>query len=306
MSIVGFIGLGIMGSPMAKNLIDKGCKLFVNDVDPCAVEKLVAYGAKYASLERIGMECQMIFTVLPSDDIVKAVICGEEGIGTVIKPETVVVDCSSITPTQARQCSEFLHERGCEYLDAPVSGGEPKAVDATLSIMVGGDEKTFNKVLPYLLMIGSSAEYIGESGSGCITKLANQIIVNLTIAAVSEALVLAAKAGVEPNNVYKAIRRGLAGSAVLEAKAPLMIHRQFEPGGKLSINLKDIKNVMGTAHDINVPLPLSSYLLEIMQALKVKGHLNEDHSAIIKYYEDLADIQIDQGINREDKCETKK
>jgi len=298
--MVGFIGLGIMGSPMAKNLIDKGCKLLVNDVDQCAVEKLVMYGAKYASLERIGTECQIIFTVLPSDDIVKAVICGEEGIGTVIKPETVVVDCSSITPTQAKQCSEFLHERGCEYLDAPVSGGEPKAVDATLSIMVGGDEKTFNKVLPYLLMIGASAEYIGGSGSGCITKLANQIIVNLTIAAVSEALVLAAKAGVEPNNVYKAIRGGLAGSAVLEAKVPLMIHRQFEPGGKLSINLKDIKNVMGTAHDINVPLPLSSLLLEIMQTLKVKGHLNEDHSAIIKYYEDLADIQIDRGISRGD------
>ncbi len=177
-------------------------------------------------------------------------------------------------------------------MDAPVSGGEPKAIDGTLAFMVGGQPETFERMQPYFKIMGASALLVGPCGSGCIAKLANQIIVNLNITAVAEALVFATKAGVDPDKVYQAIRAGLAGSTVLDAKAPMMIGRNFKPGGKLSINLKDIKNVMATAHALDVPLPFTSQLLEVMQALKVDGHLDDDHSGIVQYFEKLAGVQV--------------
>ena len=158
--------------------------------------------------------------------------------------------------------------------------------------MAGGSSEDFERAYPYFMMMGASAILIGEVGSGCITKLANQVIVNLTIAAVSEAMVLATKAGADPEKVYKAIRGGLAGSVVLDAKVPMMLERNFIPGGKISINHKDIKNVIETAHIIDAPVPMSAQLFEIMQALKVHGHMDDDHSGIVQYFEALADIKV--------------
>lgn len=296
-SEIGFIGLGIMGKPMAKNLLKKGCKLWVNDLDEKAVAEVVALGAKGASLKEIGKECKIIFTILPMGSVVQSVLFDSDGLTKEIGEGSIIVDMSSVTPVESKTCAEKLEKIKVGFLDAPVSGGEPKAIDGTLAFMVGGKKETFEKILPYFEMMGASALLVGESGSGSVTKLANQVIVNLNIAAVSEALVMATKAGADPELVYQAIRGGLAGSAVLDAKAPLMVTRNFVPGGKISINLKDIKNVMKTAHEIDVPMPLSSQLLEIMQALKVDGHLEDDHGGIVKYFEKLAQVEVKKRTN---------
>ena len=249
-------------------------------------------GAQAATLKEIGEKCPVIFTILPNGAIVQSVLFGADGVAEGVKEGSVVVDMSSVTPTESKVCAEKLASLGVDFLDAPVSGGEPKAIDGTLAFMVGGKQEAFDRMVPYFDIMGASALLVGGTGSGSVTKLANQVIVNLNIAAVSEALVLATKAGADPELVYKAIRGGLAGSTVLDAKAPLMIDRNFVPGGKISINLKDIKNVMATAHDIDVPLPMSSQLLEIMQALKVDGHLEDDHGGIVQYFEKLAGVEV--------------
>ncbi len=292
MEKVGFIGLGIMGRPMATNLVKKGVDVLAYDIVPAAVDALVEVGAKRGTLAEIGEQCPIIFTILPNGAIVQDVLFGQGGVCETIKAGTTVADLSSVTPTESKTCAEKLAPLGVDFVDSPVSGGEPGAIQGTLSFMAGGSEKAFNTVKPYFELMGSSAVLIGDVGSGAVTKLANQIIVNLTIAAVSEGLVLATKAGADPEKVYQAIRGGLAGSAVLDAKAPMIINRNFKPGGKISINHKDIKNVLATAHDIDVPLPLTANLFEIMQALKVGGHMNDDHGGIVQFYEQLADVIV--------------
>jgi len=295
MSKVGFIGLGIMGSPMAKQMISKGTELLVFDISEKAVSELVSAGATASSLAEIGQECDFIFTILPNGSIVKSTLFGEGGVAKHIKPGTVVVDMSSVTPVDSKYCYDELRELGASFLDAPVSGGEPKAIDGTLSFMVGGDEEAFTKTLPLFYQMGSSAVLVGESGSGSTTKLANQIIVNLNIAALGEALVFAMKAGVDPEKVFMAIRGGLAGSAVMEAKAPMIMNRNFKPGGKLSINHKDIKNVVDTAHELSIPVPMSAQLFEVMQGLKVRGLMDDDHGALVKHFELLAGVEVQKG-----------
>ncbi len=292
MKKIGFIGLGIMGKPMAKNLIKEGYNLAVYDLNKDVVNELVCEGAEYKELKQIGEECEFIFTILPNGKIVQNVLFGEEGVVSKIKEGSIVVDMSSVTPTESVFCATELKKLGVGFIDSPVSGGEPKAIDGTLAFMAGGEEEVYKRVLPYFEAMGSSALLIGPSGSGSVTKLTNQVIVNLTIAAVSEGFVLAAKAGADPEKVYKAIRGGLAGSTVLDAKMPMIMNRDFKPGGKISINLKDIKNVMGTAHDLDVPMPMTSQLLEAMQSLKVLGNLDDDHAGIAKYFERLADVEI--------------
>jgi len=289
---IGFIGLGIMGKPMAANLLKNGCDLMVNDINPAAVAELQRAGAAAGTPAEIGSACNIVFTMLPNGPIVQEVLFSPGGIAAALKPGSMVVDSSSVTPVEAQTCEKKLSELKVGYLDAPVSGGEPKAMDGTLAFMVGGRQNEFERILPYFQMMGASALLVGPCGSGCIAKLANQIIVNLTITAVAEAVVFATKAGADPEKVYQAIRGGLAGSAVLDAKVPMMITRNFKPGGKLSINLKDIKNVMATAHALDVPLPFTSQLLEVMQALKVDGHLEDDHSGIVQYFEKLAQVQV--------------
>lgn len=288
----GFIGLGIMGRPMAKNLIKAGKDLLVSDLNKEAVDDLVSFGAKEATYQEIGEKCDRIFIMVPSGEISKSIIFSENGIISTIKEGTIVCDMSSVTPVESKECYDGLKEKGVGFLDAPVSGGEPGAIAGTLAIMAGGDEEVFDQMKEYFDILGSSYLLIGESGSGSVTKLANQVIVNNTIAIVSEAFVLAAKAGANPSKVYEAIRGGLAGSAVLDAKIPMIIERNFKPGGPIRINHKDIKNVINTAHSIDVPMPYTAQLYEILQALKVHGHMEDDHGGIAQYFEELAGIEI--------------
>ncbi len=293
---IGFIGLGIMGKPMAINLIKAGFKLYVNDVNPNAMSELEALGAIPASKDEIAAQCAVALTILPNGDIVKDVLISSSGLLSKMKPGSLVIDMSSITPIEARECGSAFQKKGIDYLDAPVSGGEPKAIDGTLAFMVGGTQNAFERAKPLFKAMGTSAVLVGDTGAGCITKLSNQIIVNLTIAAVSEALTFAAKAGVDPGKVYQAIRGGLAGSTVLDAKAPMMLRRNYVPGGKISINKKDINNVMKTAADIDMPVFLTSTLQDIMTVLKNTGHFEDDHGGIIQFYEYAAQTLVSSEI----------
>ena len=292
MSKVGLIGLGIMGRPMAKNLLRAKVPLMVSDLNAEAVEDLVSCGAEAGSYKQIGAACDTVITVLPSGAIVQEVLFGAEGVAKTLHKGTLVCDMSSVTPVESRHCYDQLRSIDVGFVDAPVSGGEPGAIAGTLAIMCGGEQQDFDRMQSYFQILGSSALLIGGPGSGSVTKLANQVIVNLNIAAVSEALVLATKAGADPMKVYKAIRGGLAGSAVLDAKAPMICARNFKPGGKISINHKDIKNVLATAHAIDVPMPFTAQLFEIQQALKVAGHMNDDHGGYVQYFEQLAGIEV--------------
>ena len=293
MSKIGFIGLGIMGKPMSRNLLKAGFQLVIYDIDRAPVEELKQAGAEVgASPMDVAAKAHVIITMLPNSPHVKAAVLGKDGVIEGAHKGSIVVDMSSITPIVSREISEALAQKGIRMLDAPVSGGEPKAIDGSLSIMAGGAQADFDEVLPIFKAMGSSAVLTGGSGAGSVTKLANQIIVQLNIAAVSEALVMATKAGVDPELVYKAIRGGLAGSTVLDAKAPLMLDRKFDPGGRISTNLKDIANVLETSHEIGVPLPLTAVVMEILQALKADGMGNLDHGAIVRFYEKLAHVEV--------------
>ena len=288
----GFIGLGIMGRPMAKNLLKAGKELLVSDLKTEAVADAVNAGAQEATYAEIGAQCDRIIIMVPSGAISKSILFGENGVASTIKEGAIVCDMSSVTPVESKECYDGLKAKGVGFLDAPVSGGEPGAVNGTLAIMAGGDAEDFEAMQEYFDILGSSALLIGESGSGSVTKLANQVIVNNTIAVVSEAFVLAAKAGADPKKVYEAIRGGLAGSAVLDAKIPMIIERNFKPGGPIRINHKDIKNVVNTAHSIDVPIPYTAQLYEILQTLKIHGHMEDDHGGIVQYFEKLAGIEV--------------
>lgn len=292
MNKVGFIGLGIMGGPMARHLLEGGVKLVVSDLNEKIVEEFVAAGAERGTYAEIGAQCDVVLTILPTGAIVRDILFGEDGVAGALSAGKIVCDMSSVTPAESRLCYEKLKAMGVGFVDAPVSGGEPGAIAGTLAIMCGGDERDFNALKPCFDLMGGSALLIGGPGSGSVTKLANQTIVNLTIAAVSEALVLAAKCGTDPEMVYRAIRGGLAGSTVLDTKAPMMYTRNFKPGGTITVNHKDIKNVINTAHDIDVPMPLTAQLFEIMQTLKVSGHMGDDHAGIVQYFEQLAGVQV--------------
>ncbi|UKS56245.1 2-hydroxy-3-oxopropionate reductase [Exiguobacterium acetylicum] len=289
---VGFIGLGIMGKPMALNILNAGYDVTVNDLNTESVETLVQAGAVFGTPADMGATCDVIITMLPASHHVQQVVLGENGLLQTATAGTILIDMSSISPVASVEIANQAALRGVEMLDAPVSGGEPKAIDGTLSIMVGGKETIFETVKPLLEVVGASVTLVGKNGSGVTAKLANQIIVNLNIAAMSEALTLAAKAGIDVEKMYQAIRGGLAGSAVLDAKVPLILERNFVAGGRIDINLKDMTNVMETAHEIGVPLPLSSQLVEIFHALKIDGKAADDHGGIIQYYEKLAHVEV--------------
>ncbi len=290
---IGFVGLGIMGKPMSKNLLKAGYKLTVFDVNTAAMDEVAALGAaKGASAADVAAKNDIIVTMLPNSPHVKQVALGEGGIIEGAKKGALVVDMSSIAPLAAREVAAKLAEKGIRMLDAPVSGGEPKAIDGTLSIMVGGEKAAFEEALPILKCMGASAVLCGDIGAGNVTKLANQIIVALNIAAMSEALVLATKAGVDPELVFNAIKGGLAGSTVLNAKAPLVLDRKFNPGFRINLHIKDLGNVLETSHEVGVPLPLTAAVMEIMQALKIDGLGDADHGAIVRHYEKLAQVEV--------------
>ncbi len=296
MEKIGFIGLGIMGKPMARNLMKAGYSLIVYDVNRAPVDEMVQEGAEaVGSPKEVAERCDIILTMLPNSPHVKQVVLGSEGVLEAPCAGKILVDMSSISPLVSKEIASKAEAAGMRMLDAPVSGGEPKAINGTLAIMVGGDADIFALVQPLLLSMGSSAVHVGEIGSGNVTKLANQIIVALNIAAMSEAMVLATKSGVDPEKVFQAIRGGLAGSTVLDAKMPMVLHRNFKPGFRIELHIKDLMNAMDTAHGIGVPLPLTSQVLEMMQALKVEGRAGEDHSALIRFYEGMAQTEVGNG-----------
>ncbi|MBE3573266.1 MAG: 2-hydroxy-3-oxopropionate reductase [Moorella humiferrea] len=292
MGKLGFIGLGIMGKPMSKNLIKAGYRLVVYDIVKEAVAEVVAAGAEPAGSPReVAARCDKFITMLPNSPHVKEVVLGDNGIIEGARQGSILIDMSSIDPMVTREIAAKLKEKGIRMLDAPVSGGEPKAIDGTLSIMVGGRQEDFDECYDILKAMGASVVRVGDIGAGNVTKLANQIIVALNIAAMSEALVLATKAGVEPELVYQAIRGGLAGSAVLDAKAPLVMARKFNPGFRINLHIKDLANALAAGHEVGVPLPLTATVMEILQALKVDGLGDADHGAIIRFYEKLAQVE---------------
>ena len=289
---VGMIGLGIMGRPMAKNLLKAGYDITVNDCNPAAVEELVSAGAKGASRTEIGKTCELVLTMLPNGPQVKEVMLGEDGTAAHMKPGSAFIDMSSINPVTSKEIAAALEKVGIDMLDAPVSGGEPKAVDGTLSFMVGGRQEVFDKFRPVLEAMGSSVVRCGEVGAGNTTKLANQIIVACNIQALSEAFTLAQMSGVEPSLVFEAIRGGLAGSVVMDAKAPMMMAGNDTPGFKNDLHIKDLSNALDCAHTVGAPAPMTAQVQEILQWVHSHDSGQKDHSAIAQYYECLAGIRL--------------
>lgn len=292
---VGFIGLGIMGSPMARNLLQKGFQVTVFDLNQGAVDQLATEGATPAtSGKEVAQNSDYVITMLPKGEHVRMAVFGENGVMEGASKGLIIVDMSSVSPVDSKEMAILAAAQGVHFLDAPVSGGEPKAIDGTLAIMVGGESAQFEEVKPVLQAMGSDIVLVGDSGCGTTAKLANQIIVNLNIAAVSEALTLASKAGIDIDKMYQAIRGGLAGSTVMDAKIPMILDRNFKAGGRVDINLKDLTNVMNTAHELSVPLPLSSQLLEIFHSLKADGKEALDHASIVQHYEKMANVTVER------------
>lgn len=290
---IGFIGLGIMGKPMSKNLLKAGYSLVVRDNNRDNEAELVSAGATVAgSAKEVAEQSDLIITMLPNSPQVREVLLGEDSVILGAKPGTIVIDMSSIAPLASREIHEQLAKKNIALLDAPVSGGEPKAIEGTLSVMVGGDKAVFDKCFDIMKAMAGSVVHTGEIGAGNVTKLANQVIVALNIAAMSEALTLATKAGVNPELVYQAIRGGLAGSTVLDAKAPMVMDRNFKPGFRIDLHIKDLANALDTSHGVGAQLPLTAAVMEMMQALKADGLGTADHSALACYYEKLAKVEI--------------
>ena len=249
---VGFIGLGIMGRPMSKNLVKAGHELVVFDFNKEAVEDLVSCGAEAVQTgKEVAEKCEVVIIMVPNSPHVRAAVLGESGVAEGAHKGSVVIDMSSIDPTESKAIGAELEKMGIDMLDAPVSGGEPKAIDGTLSVMVGGKKELFDKYYDLLMVMAGSVVYVGELGAGNVAKLANQIVVAVNIAAVSEALTFAKKAGADPELVYQAIRGGLAGSTVMDAKAPMMLERNFKPGFRIELHIKDLNNALNAAHAIS-------------------------------------------------------
>lgn len=289
---IGLIGLGIMGKPMAKNMLKAGYDLTVSDLNKANVDEVVAAGAKAASNKEIGETCDVVMTMLPNSPHVKSVMLGENGVASFMKPGSVFIDMSSINPVASKEIAAALAEKNIEMLDAPVSGGEPKAVDGTLSFMVGGKQEVFDAHKAILETMGASVVRCGDVGAGNTTKLANQIIVACNIQALAEALTLAQKAGVDPQLVFEAIKGGLAGSTVMNAKAPMMIAGNDKPGFKIDLHIKDLNNALDCAHSVGAPVPMTAEVQEILQWMHNHEGGQKDHSAIAQYYEYLTGIQI--------------
>ena len=289
---IGFIGLGIMGKPMAKNLLKAGHEVWVNNRSRGPMEELAACGAHAGSRQELAENCEVIITMLPNGPQVKEVMLGEDAVTSYMRAGQIFIDCSSISPVVSKEIAAVLTEKGIEMLDAPVSGGEPKAIYGTLAFMVGGKQEIFDKCKDMLLTMGASAVRCGDVGAGNTTKLANQIIVACNIQAVAEAFTLAQKAGVDPGLVFRAIRGGLAGSAVMDAKGPMMLSGNDKPGFKIDLHIKDLNNALDCAHAVGAPVPMTASVQEIMEWLHHHDCGGNDHSAIAKYYEHLTGITI--------------
>ena len=293
---IGFIGLGIMGRPMARNLIQAGYELTVYDIVGDAVEELATEGAKAASSsQEVAAATDKIITMLPDSADSERAILGPGGVLEGARSGSIIIDMSSIAPSMSQKIAAECSKKSVEFLDAPVSGGEPGAINATLAIMVGGKQEVFDQCSDLLKTVGSNVVLTGDVGAGNITKLANQIIVAANIEALSEAMVLAQKAGVDPERVFNAIRGGLAGSAVMEAKGPMMLDRNFRAGFRIRLHQKDLRNVLQTAQELSVPLPVTALVQQMLGSLVNDGEQDADHSAILHFLEKLAHVEVKRG-----------
>ena len=290
---IGFIGLGIMGKPMAKNLLRAGFPLTVFNRSTPPVEELIREGASSAvSPKAVAESSEVIITMLPDSPQVEEVVLGERGVLQGVKPGAILIDMSSINPLVTQKISAIAKQKAVEMLDAPVSGGEMGAIQGTLAIMVGGERKVFEDCLEIFQALGKSIVYVGGIGSGGYVKLVNQIIVALNIATLGEAFSLGVKAGIDPRVIYEAIRGGLAGSRVLEIKIPSIVERNFNPGFKIKLHHKDLNNALSTAKELRVPLPLSSLVQQIFVSLIGEGKGENDHSALVTFFEKMAQVEI--------------
>jgi 2-hydroxy-3-oxopropionate reductase len=289
--VIGFIGLGIMGRPMAKNLLRAGFPLVVHSRSRGPVEEVVTAGARAAtSPGDVARQCDVLITMLPNSPDVELVALGPDGIAAGARPGLIYLDMSTISPLVSQQVGRALGGKGVRMLDAPVSGGEKGAVEGTLSIMVGGDEAVFESVRPIFAAMGKTITRLGPLGAGGFTKLANQIIVAVNLTALGEALTLARKAGLDRELTLAALAGGLAGSRCLDQKAPNYVANRYAPGFKIDLHFKDLGLIMEAARALGVPLPATAVVQELFSALRVKGRGQLDHSAVVTLLEDLAGV----------------
>ncbi len=290
---IGFIGLGVMGKPMATNLLKAGHHLVVYDIVKEKVDDLVRAGAEPAtSCRDAARRGDLIILMLPDSPEVEAVMQGAEGVLEGARPGSILIDMSSISPLVDIALEQKARAKQVKMLDAPVSGGEPGAIAGTLAIMVGGDAATFDQVKDVLQVMGKSVVRVGEIGAGQFTKLANQILVAVHLQAMSEALVFAQKAGLDVQKVYDAVRGGLAGSHVLDAKVPLVLKRDYRPGFRIRLHIKDLKNALTVGRELGIPLPATALAQAFFEACDAAGRGNLDHGALITVTEGLAKTQV--------------
>lgn len=290
---VGFIGLGIMGKPMALNIQKAGHTVYAYDHHMERADEVIAASAKAcASGKEVAEHADVVITMLQNSPNVESALFDENGVAEGLSAGKAVIDMSSIAPLASRDFAERLEKMGVDFMDAPVSGGEPKAIDATIAVMVGGKPEVFAKYEDLLHTMSSTVTLVGGVGAGNTTKLANQMIVAVNIAAISEAYSLAKKAGVDPENVYQAIRSGLAGSVVMDQKSEKIFKGDFTPGFRIELHIKDLQNALDTSHSVNVSTPFTSLAMEVLQSLKAHGHQTDDHSGIAEWYEMVNDFKL--------------
>jgi 2-hydroxy-3-oxopropionate reductase len=292
---IGFIGLGIMGKPMARHLLKAGYPLVIHNRSRVAVDELSKEGAQIGmNSQDVAARSQVIVTMLPDSPDVELVYAGEKGIFAGLKSGTLLIDMSSISPVVARKLAADAEKRGSDMLDAPVSGGEAGAVSATLSIMIGGKTTAVERAMPIFQTLGKNIVHVGDAGAGQVTKAANQMVVGTTIAIVGEALVLAAKAGVDPAKVRQALLGGFAQSKILEAHGQKMLDCNFKPGFRIRLHEKDMKIALATGSEYGVPLMVTGVVGQMMTAMKAMGNGDLDHSGLVKFVEGLAKTELGQ------------
>ncbi len=293
MKKIGFIGVGIMGNPMARNLLKAGYKQIAYDIDADALNIVVNAGAERASsIKEVVENCEIILTMLPNSPDVETVVLGDGGVIESVKKGQILVDMSSIAPLVSQKVAKKLAAKGVEMLDAPVSGGQEKAEAGTLAFMVGGKQVVFDECKEMLDVMGGSVTLVGDIGAGETTKLVNQVIVAVNIAVVAEGLMLGKKAGVDPEKIFNAIKGGLAGSQCLVDKAPRMFEAKYDPGFKMKLHVKDLTNALETSRAVHTAMPLSSTVMEIMQSLPAEGKAEEDHGALALFYEKVNGLKL--------------
>lgn len=290
---VGFIGLGIMGMPMARNLMDSGYELTVHNRSPEKAEELGKKGAVVAATPReVAQNSDVVITMLPDSPQVREVVAGEDGVLEGISEGALLIDMSTISPVVTEELAEALKEKGASMLDAPVSGGDVGAIEGTLSIMVGGEEADFQRAKPLFEAMGETITHVGPTGAGQVTKAANQVVVALTIEAVSEALVLGSAGGVSPEKILDVLSGGLASNKVMEVKREKFLSHTFEPGFRSELHHKDLGIALAAGREYGVVLPVTAIVDQMLLSMRRKGWGGEDHSALLRIIEDLSQHTI--------------